>query len=271
MAQLGKRMIKIYIADTTVLSEESVFQKYFDMLDDTRKEKVRQCKQEKDKKRSLLAGYLLQAGVREWINEQHASRAVLMVTEKKSGLQADATPLSLTYRYGENGKPYLENYPNIYFSLSHSGDYVVCAFSDKEVGVDIQEHRELKTDIAGRFFSSEDKELLQKLAGRKTDGDGESGKDIRPEDFYHMWAVKEAYMKLTGEGMRQGLENTRLEVGSEGQYDSFPNFGRVLRLDNKGENAYFRIYEGIKEYSIAVCSFAETADIKIKKTDGNMW
>jgi len=41
----------------------------------------------------------------------------------------------------ENGKPTLEF---CYLSLSHSGRYVACAVSDKPVGIDIEEIKEIK-------------------------------------------------------------------------------------------------------------------------------
>ena len=38
----------------------------------------------------------------------------------------------------EKGKPYLEGYPDLYLSISHSGPYIACAFGDKPVGVDTE-------------------------------------------------------------------------------------------------------------------------------------
>ena len=38
-------------------------------------------------------------------------------------------------RYNEYGKPYLES-GGLFFNLSHSGEYVACAISDKEIGID---------------------------------------------------------------------------------------------------------------------------------------
>lgn len=230
-------MIKIYIGNIAALSDGDIFRKYVELLDETRKNKVWGCKQEEDKKRSLLAGYLIQVGVKEWIKE-------------KSGLQADATPLSLSYVYGADGKPYLRDHRDIHFSLSHSGMYVAAAFSTEEVGIDIQEHRELKTDIAGRFFSAEDQELLEKTENRK-------------DSFYRMWAVKEAYMKLTGEGMRQGMNAAVMEA--EGEHDITILSKGIIRKKEKNNSAYFRIYDNIKGYSIAVCSYKQAADSGIKE------
>ena len=41
--------------------------------------------------------------------------------------------------YHSSGKPYLTDYPNIHFNLSHSAGYILCSLSDREVGCDIQE------------------------------------------------------------------------------------------------------------------------------------
>lgn len=37
--------------------------------------------------------------------------------------------------YGCYGKPYLRDYPNAQFNISHSGQFVACAVSDRPIGV----------------------------------------------------------------------------------------------------------------------------------------
>lgn len=231
-------MLRVYIADTTALFEESVFWYYLDRVDETRKEKVWQCRNEEDQKRSLLAGYLIQVGMKDWIGEE-------------SGLQMDAAPLSLAYTYGENGKPFLKDYKEVRFSISHSGKYVMAAFSNREIGIDVQKHRENRFHMADRFFSQEDKALLERL-----------GAENLNKNFYRIWTIKEAYMKLTGEGMRQGLDTTIVEPAGEGFH-----FGRIRRKDGKTENAYFVICDKLDEYSIAVCSEDKITDIYIREIE----
>lgn len=213
-----------------MLSSREAGERYFALLDADRREKVRRCRREEDKKRSLLGGYLIQAGVRESIYGE-------------SGLRTDAEPLSLTYTYGENGKPYLRDFPSVFFSLSHSGQYVLCAVSDGEVGADIQRHCGEKKSVAERFFSQEDREAIQEGARR-----GRSPEEM----FYRIWAVKEAYLKLTGEGLRFGMEG--IASGA-----AFEKNGRV------GDGAYYMIPEEIENYSIAVCSRFPMADIVIRR------
>jgi 4'-phosphopantetheinyl transferase len=52
------------------------------------------------------------------------------------------------------GKPYLKEYPNFNFNISHSGEYVLCAVDDKSIGIDVEEegkHIDYE-EIAKNFF-----------------------------------------------------------------------------------------------------------------------
>ena len=51
---------------------------------------------------------------------------------------------------GEHGKPFFTLQPKIHYNISHSGKYVVCVLAGEEVGIDIQEHRELDYEKACR-------------------------------------------------------------------------------------------------------------------------
>ncbi len=63
-----------------------------------------------------------------------------------------SVPRPLDIAANENGKPYLTAAPDVHFSLSHSAAWAVCAVSDHPVGVDIQQCRSFKPNIADRFF-----------------------------------------------------------------------------------------------------------------------
>ena len=76
------------------------------------------------------------------------------------------------------------------FNLSHSGDYVVCAVGDGEVGADIQKWVPYKERTAERFFAPTEWKLLQELPASQ-----------RTELFYRLWSRKEAYGKYTGQGI----------------------------------------------------------------------
>lgn len=101
-----------------------------------------------------------------------------------------------TEEIGQYGKPYFKSHPNVCFSVSHSGNIWVCAFSDTEVGTDVQVYdktgnTERRRRIANRWFSENEREYLEKC------GYGEA-------EFYKIWARKEAYVKFTGDGIGHG-------------------------------------------------------------------
>ena len=87
------------------------------------------------------------------------------------------------FTYNENGKPLL---PFCYFSISHSGNYVVCAVSDNPVGVDTEVIREIAFRNDYRLFTLEEIVYVN---------ENEKDHNIR---FFEVWTKKEAYIKAKG-------------------------------------------------------------------------
>ena len=95
-----------------------------------------------------------------------------------------------------HGKPYFPSHPHVHFSVSHTGGIWVCAFADREVGCDVQDHRD-----------HDDPDRLARIAARWfSDGEcryfDEHGRE--PAEFYRIWSRKEAYVKYTGDGIAEG-------------------------------------------------------------------
>lgn len=133
-----------------------------------------------------------------------------------------AHPLHISV--GDNGKPYLVSEPNIQFSLSHSGNWAVCALSSEAVGVDIEQRQTGRRDIASRFFHREEISYLNSL--RLFD---------REDAFYSLWTLKESFVKTTGHGLDLPLRSFCIDIrrkpptvycpGIIGQYSLFlPSF-----------------------------------------------
>lgn len=102
--------------------------------------------------------------------------------------------------YGLYGKPYCIDLEGIQFSISHSGEYVVCAFDLSDVGVDIEQIADIQyQDIVNRFFHRNEKQILNDLATL-------SG-------FYMMWTIKEAYLKYLGDGLNKGMNSFEVRLG----------------------------------------------------------
>ena len=121
-------------------------------------------------------------------------------------------PAELTLASGEHGKPYFPNAPQLHFSISHSGERWLCAFSDAPVGLDVQQHRACQMQaLARRFFAPAEQKFLEQTA-------------YAP--FFDLWCAKESYLKYTGEGL-SGLEAV-CTVSPEGGFPSVP--GAHLQL-----------------------------------------
>jgi 4'-phosphopantetheinyl transferase len=110
-----------------------------------------------------------------------AGRAAL---RRLLGARLGISPQQLPIRLTKSGKPYLPECP-IHFSLSHSGDIVLCALSlASPVGVDIERINVLPEmdAIAREYFPPEEW-------------------SDSPVDFFRSWTRREAYLKALGDGI----------------------------------------------------------------------
>ncbi len=55
---------------------------------------------------------------------------------------------------GAHGKPYVSAAIPVFFNLSHSGDYVVCAVGGEEVGIDIERRGRVRMEFRRVLFRS---------------------------------------------------------------------------------------------------------------------
>lgn len=108
-------------------------------------------------------------------------------------------PLAISI--AEGGKPYLVSEPGIHFSLSHSGNWAVCALSDHPVGVDIERCEPGRRDIASRFFHREEVRYLNTVLP-----------SARDDAFYKLWTLKESFVKSTGRGLDLPLRSFWVDI-----------------------------------------------------------
>lgn len=98
------------------------------------------------------------------------------------------------FGYGEHGKPYIIGHEDIHFNLSHCHQAAICYVSDYPVGVDVETVRPFKRDLA--TYTMNDSELQQIYAA-----------DNPALEFIRLWTMKEALLKLTGEGINNHLKD----------------------------------------------------------------
>lgn len=114
---------------------------------------------------------------------------------------------------GEHGKPLLAgNEVSVHFNYSHSGDYVVFAFTRAgEVGVDIEvgSRRANALGIARKFFTGREYRALEALPDAQ-----------RQAEFLRYWTLKEAWLKARGEGIFAGLDRFSITLPAADEGDA---------------------------------------------------
>ncbi|MGH8105198.1 MAG: 4'-phosphopantetheinyl transferase family protein, partial [Arenimonas sp.] len=87
----------------------------------------------------------------------------------------------------------LTGLPELYVSLSHSGDWIAAAISVSAIGIDIETYGKQRDfiAIASHVFSEPETSLLKSLAP-----------DRLNRQFYLYWTLKECVAKQYGDGLK---------------------------------------------------------------------
>lgn len=92
------------------------------------------------------------------------------------------------YSKNNNGKPCFVNQEDIYFNVSHSGKYVVCAIYDSKIGVDIQEIKDFNLNVANYICNTNENVT-------------------NSSELTKLWSQKEAVLKKYGLGLAGDIKN----------------------------------------------------------------
>lgn len=191
-----------------------------------------------DESKKKAESYRFPAGIQRKIIGELMLRAVLC---SKYNLKNQ----DIVFAYGSHEKPFLEDVENIHFNLSHSGEWVVCAFSEKPVGVDVEKIRPVNMDIAKRFFSKNEIDELFLREG-----------NCRLEFFFDLWTLKESYLKFIGAGLTKQLNSFCIKL-IEKKAELFEG--------NKKVNVLLKKFSFDKKYKLAACGTEKefSEDIRI--------
>lgn len=112
------------------------------------------------------------------------------------GKYSNINPEKIEFAIGGNKKPFMQNVaaPVLHYNVSHSGDWIMIAFSDQGIGVDMEIIDEVFSyaEILEQNFSKQEISFI-------TDGNHQS------ENFYLLWTRKEALLKATSKGIDSDL------------------------------------------------------------------
>lgn len=175
-------------------SNRIFYQKALSLVPDYRREKIEGVCSANDKCRSLAAGLLLNYSIGHFFSCKTKVSPLQIITPK-TAINYYNPEFNFNVAAGKHGKPYFTNHPELFFNLSHSGNYAVCIISDKDCGIDIEGGRNIKLNVAKRFFSEREYLWI-------TDTSDISEQKKR---FFRIWTLKEAYAKLTGMGIAKEI------------------------------------------------------------------
>lgn len=172
------------------------------------RDRIKCIKNERDKVNLVMGKALLHYGLNKYFNVKK----------------------DLDFCFNEFGKPYFKSH-DIHFNISHSKDFVACAFSKTKVGVDI-EWQGGKHERLIRFMHEEEQSEYWNISEK-----------YRQKYFYDLWCLKESYLKYLGIGIGSGLDT----------FSIYDLVGNDVGGHTPHRSKCLHILEKINGYSMAVC------------------
>ena len=175
------------------LADDSHYVAYWNVLDEAEKIRARRFTQPTHHKEYVS------------INAQVRYLLAKIVNQAPEHINIKRTP---------QGKPYLVEYPNIAFNLSHTHEYFLLAISENcNLGVDIEycKSRPNMEGLVNKCFAITERDYWYTFSQQD-----------QLSVFYEFWTRKEAFVKATGDGIVLGLEQCVIDVNNPKCFMSIP-------------------------------------------------
>ena len=164
------RMYCFYsIVNISSLSQND-YERGYSIMNEDRKRRVDRFRSVDDRKRSVC-GELLARRMIAGQCQIASEKVIIDVTDR--------------------GKPFARDLP-VEFSISHSGEYVLCAVSDSPVGADIERIRPVRVRLVRRVCTADEWKFVSEPGISEQE---------KTERFFRVWTAKEAYFKCLGTGI----------------------------------------------------------------------
>src|ERR1035438_1512738 len=145
------------------------------ILSEGEKARASRYHQEKDKQRFIISRIVLRFLLAKYSNND---------------------PEKIEFATGSNKKPFVQNASavDLYYNISHSGDVILIAVSDSDIGIDVE-----RIDVDFSYS-----EILRQNFNTEEIGFINRGKQPA-ENFFLLWTRKEALLKATSKGIDSDL------------------------------------------------------------------
>lgn len=201
-----------YLADIKNANGDALLEKFGSAIEPKRIERINACTNPKEKTKLICTGTLLQGVLRRF------------------GVTPDMI------EYAEHDKPVVKGRDDIFFNVSHSGNFVFICVSGQNIGIDIQKPVPFKETLVNQITSMEER----------------SSEDLDVvKHLNQIWAIKESYTKLTGEGIGKKLTEVTYKKADD----------HITVFDN-GEEAAFSKVVYADDFYEAVVTTKEPFEMK---------
>jgi len=203
----------LYLFEKIDLLEDDFIENVLSLLSEERKIKISKLRTPMSKKASAVAYLLLRIAL---FIEYNINEAVL-------------------FDYKEHGKPFLKDYPEIFFNLSHSNDTAACAVADEVTGVDVQHIKPIPDNVAKRVLTENEYALFNSSP--------------EPDDYFcKIWTIKESYIKRTGLGLASELKEIIADEVTDSQIFKGDDYyccvcGPAVQIKYVGREDIEQLYE----------------------------
>lgn len=191
--------------------EDRMFFSLLELIEEEDRKQILRYRFWQDRQRSLL-GHLL---------SRYAIIQAYALTNKEIQIRRRAY-----------GKPYIKDYSQIHYNISHSGEWVVVAIGKSPIGIDVENRKEDWDLIGERVFSESEKYWSQNSYKRKA----------------ILWTIKEAYVKYLGIGLSKSLNSFSIDMKK-----------RIITEVQKPFQTSFDYFVLDNDYVCSECGYAKGA------------
>lgn len=110
----------------------------------------------------------------------------------KDLLEKEFNITHFTIGTGQHGKPFLKEYPDIHFNISHCKTAIAVAVSSEPIGIDIESIRKHTPALVERTMNPQESRQIMESSDPQ-------------REFIRLWTIKESVFKLSGSGITDDI------------------------------------------------------------------